>query len=156
MTSSAENAIDLTRVPIGDDWERIRKAIDGMDYETIKGHFDVRGKNIEQLLEDMMKRSNHNKALGIQNRMPRWSLSSSSPEFRDSRKIDPWLRQWLNRMRLPFNDPKMVDRMGFDALRYNDMGERSWAFPDASTLTTPWGTPLGPPGGPPDKKWWWR
>lgn len=43
------------------------------------------------------------------------------------------------------NDPDLIKRTPFDAVRYLDGGEPTWAIPNPAQATTPWGTPLGQP-----------
>ena len=41
------------------------------------------------------------------------------------------------------NDPDLISRTPFDAVRYLDGGEAAWAIPNPAQATTPWNTPLG-------------
>ena len=51
------------------------------------------------------------------------------------------------------NDPELLHRAGFDAIKYSDMGNPVWTVLDPDKVHTPWGTPLGPsqiPNPPPE------
>lgn len=60
--------------------------------------------------------------------------SFSSPE-ESKRDLAFQLRDRLN-------NPEVVKRLPFDAIRYDDLGEEAWTFPHSTVLKTPWGTPL--------------
>jgi hypothetical protein len=46
-------------------------------------------------------------------------------------------------IRSALNDPDIAKATKFDAIRYDDEGRTSWAFPDISKVETPWGTKIG-------------
>jgi hypothetical protein len=47
-------------------------------------------------------------------------------------------------LRETYREPDLFKRSPFDAIRYNDAGEPSWAFPEETlnTAVTPWGVPI--------------
>lgn len=71
-----------------------------------------------------------------------WKLAL---KYGDREKAPKDLAFW---MQAELNKPEYVNKLPFDAIRYNDLGEEAWTFPHSTPLKTPWGTPLNQPGTP--------
>ena len=54
-------------------------------------------------------------------------------------KDNPATRAVADQLRLT---PEQFEKTPFDAIRYSDVGEKSWAVPERTPIETPWGAPL--------------
>lgn len=172
ITSTAQNVLDITRVPSADDWKALKdllRVTASKRYDPAYGvsYPDYFYKNLPRSAQralvdnspysgeiqrrmDSIRRYAERQA-NITNRLR--NSSYESPESTYERALisgvtnDPILTRWLETVRSPLNDPKLAKLSGFDAIRYLDDDKVSWAFPRLEQLSTPWGTPLGKPIG---------
>lgn len=164
ITANAENALDITRIPEGHDWEVLKASMQKALYhpEAFPGN---RNKNLltafnKDTLDDVVRRYDtvrnqfSNDRGSPFNRWAREHMAGSLKKMQERPQTEEAvrsmylsqhdsLRRWMQDARKPFNVPKIMDESGFDAIRYYDTTTPAWAFAKPEQLSTPWGTPLG-------------
>jgi len=136
---SSRNAVDVTRLP--EDLEDVEKLVNGLKmWDPRRSPFGS-GERLDK-----------QKAQELAEEIPSlWRLQQPIDKklregvpltMREQRDLDH-IGDMMDNIRVPLNDPEITDKLGFDAIRYTDVGNTSWAFPDVSKMETPWGTKLG-------------
>ena len=139
VTSSAENAVDITRLP--DDPADVEKLIKGLERWNPETSARGADERLTQARADQLAREipqMYRRQMDLDKK-----LREGIPFTQADRWADENTRAMMKDIRIPFNDPDITARSGFDAFRYDDAGRTSWAFPDVSKMETPWGTKLG-------------
>jgi hypothetical protein len=139
VTSTAENAVDITKLP--EDPEDVEKLIKGLELwnpaRSARGGGDrLTRARADDLIGQIPKYARQQ--IEIDKKI-RGGIPLTSAEIWQQDNI----RTAMKDIRIPFNDPDITALSGFDAFRYDDAGRTSWAFPDISKMETPWGTKLG-------------
>lgn len=165
ITSSSENVLDITKIPTGEEWERLQEPLARMaehpiedlhyKYENLPPSFNrTQAQVVLATHPDMVKNATFQRGSDMNAWLREHGIKSIKQILEDPVKMDEVQRfylksgpafpgTWLRDVRAPLNDPKVLEDTGFDAIRYLDIGDPSWAFPRPEQLSTPWGVPLG-------------
>lgn len=131
IVPKAENVLDITDFPEGEDLDKVAEALRMWNPEqsALGSRERLTSSRAKQLLDEI----EHVKKLKGRKDLTADQLMG----------LEAYKTSWLNDARIPFNNPEITEKMGFDAIRYNDVHKKAWAFPNPEILETPWGTKLG-------------
>lgn len=139
LTSTAQNAVDLTRLP--EDPVDVEKLIKGLKQWNPErspfGEADrLTRKRADSLVEEIPYLYRRQQDLDKKLREGTRLTASDDRAAND-------IAMEMKDIRAVLNDPDIAKGTKFDAIRYDDEGRTSWAFPEISKLETPWGTKIG-------------
>ena len=137
---SSVNAVDLTKLP--EDPVDVEKLVRGLElWQPHKSPFGSADRlNTKQKAQDLAEEIPY--LWRTQQQIDKKLREGTPLTMRDRMELDH-IGDKMDDIRIPLNDPEITDKLGFDAIRYTDVNQPSWAFPDVSKMETPWGTKLG-------------
>jgi hypothetical protein len=139
LTSTAQNAVDLTRLP--EDPADVEKLIKSLkQWNPERSPFGEAERLTRKRADALVDEIPHlyRRQMDLDKKIREGSRLTAS----DDRVANEIVME-MKDIRAALNDPDIAKGTKFDAIRYDDEGKTSWAFPDISKLETPWGTKIG-------------